>query len=620
MKYDFTGIATKYGVKCSDGRTIVHGAFKNNDKTTVPLVWQHFHDDPKNIVGKAYLEHKDDSVRVSGVFHCNTEHSKAAKDLVKDGTITALSIWANRLVEKAGNVMHGAIREVSLVISGANPDAVIETVAMGQSEYEFDDEIRDGEVTASFGPTIEIIHSDPEPEAKKDPVPPTPMDVKPKENVDEPAETKTSKEDKSEEVEPEMSNELQHADGDKTIAEVFAGMTEEQKTVVYAMLAQASEDTELSQSEGGEDDMKENIFDMDGQRLHREKTLSHADTKALFEAVKDDLEKKRFNTLSDAFMAHAGDYGIDNIDVLFPDARSIKNIPDFIKRDDTWVQYVLRNTYHTPFARIKSLTADITGEEARAKGYIKGSKKTEEVFNLLKRVTMPVTIYKKQKLDRDDIIDITEFDVVAWLRAEMRMMLDEEIARAILIGDGREPTNPDKISEEHIRPIYKDADLYTIRIKLPADATPDATIDAIVRAFGKYKGSGNPAMFTPTSGTVDLLLMKDGIGRRLYNSKTELAMALMVSGIHEVEVMENVSRIDDGTGGDGKTYDLQAIIVNLRDYAVGADRGGQVAMFDDFDIDYNQQKYLIETRISGALIKPYSAIVIEKEHSEEAAG
>ncbi len=590
MKYHFTGIATKYGVKCSDGRTIVHGAFKENDRQTVPLVWQHFHDTPTNIVGQAYLEHKDDHVQVSGWFNEKTPESRHAKSLVEDGTITALSIWANKLVEKAGHVMHGAIREVSLVISGANPEAVIESVAIGHSDDGMEEVLE--EAVIGFGPTIEIFHAAVEPEVKE--VPTSPLEVKSKE------ETVPVVEEKN----------LEHADKEKTVQDVFDEFSEDQKNVVYAMIAAALEDNTLSQSEEGEDNMKKNIFDRSVDT--QERVLSHADTKALFDAVKDDLEHKRFNTLSDAFLAHAGDYGIDNIDILFPDARAIKNVPDFIKRDDTWVQFVLNGTYHTPFSRIKSLTADITGDEARAKGYIKGAKKTEEVFNLLKRVTTPVTIYKKQKLDRDDIIDITEFDVVAWLRAEMRMMLNEEIARAILIGDGRDPTSPDKISEEHIRPIYKDAELYTIRVKIPADATPEAIIDAVVRAFALYKGSGNPAMFTTNGATVDMLLMKDGIGRRLYNTKTELAMALMVSGIHEVEVMEGITR--EGESDDaGKTFELIGIIVNLRDYAVGADRGGQVAMFDDFDIDYNQQKYLIETRISGALIKPYSAIVIEKE-------
>ncbi len=330
----------------------------------------------------------------------------------------------------------------------------------------------------------------------------------------------------------------------------------------------------------------------------------------------NDIQSKKFLSLKDAFIAHAGDYGIDNIDILFPDARSITTTPDFVKRDDAWVERVLRSTRHTPFSRIKSITADITGDEARAKGYIKGNKKTEEVFNLLKRVTLPTTIYKKQKLDRDDVIDITEFDSVAWLRAEMRMMLDEEIARAILVGDGREPTDPDKINEENIRPIYKDADLYSVKIKIPANATPAQKIEAINRSRVQYKGSGNPVYFTTETGLIDMLLLTDTIGRRLYNNEADLAAAMRVSAIIPVEVMEGYNRMDT----DGTTQlDLEGIIVNLRDYTIGADRGGQVAMFDDFDIDYNQMKYLIETRISGCLIRPYSAIVLEQVH-DDAAG
>ncbi len=441
MKYDFTGIATKYGVKCSDGRTIVHGAFKENDKQTVPLVWQHFHDDPGNIVGRAYLEHKEDGMHVSGVFHGRTPKSQEAKGLVEDGTIRALSIWANNLIEQGKHVLHGAIREVSLVISGANPEAVIESVVLGHSE-DGEEEVL-SEAVIKFGMNLELYHSE-------DPVPEIPkVEEKPKE-------------------EESVPNELEHADkGERTVQDVFDSMDEDQKTVVYAMIAQALEDNEgtLSQSEGGEEDMKKNIFDKESGAKANEAVLSHSETKELFGAMMGDIERKKFQTLKDAFIAHAGDYGIDNIDILFPDARAISNIPDFIKRDDGWVQYVLNTCRHSPFSRIKSITADITGDEARAKGYIKGAKKTEEVFGLLKRVTIPTTIYKKQKLDRDDIIDITEFDVVAWLRAEMRMMLNEEIARAVLIGDGRDPSSPDKINEENVRPIYKDADLYSFKVK-----------------------------------------------------------------------------------------------------------------------------------------------------------
>lgn len=596
MGYDFTGIATRYGIKCSDGRTILHGAFKENDKQTVPLVWQHFHDTPSNILGKAYLEHTEDGVKISGIFHGKTEESRTAKALVEDGTITALSIWANKLVEQGKRVIHGAIREVSLVISGANPEAKIESVVLSHSD-DIDDEGLAEALIFSDRP-IEIFHAaTPVIEEVKE-IPKTPMDV-----VSKIEET----------IEEEVEDDLKHAEGDKTVQDVFDSLTEEQKNVVYAMLAAALEDEGIKQSEGGEG-MKRNIFDKDSGK--ETGVLTHTEGQELFASMMNDIQSKKFLSLKDAFIAHAGDYGIDNIDILFPDARSITTTPDFVKRDDAWVERVLRSTRHTPFSRIKSITADITGDEARAKGYIKGNKKTEEVFNLLKRVTLPTTIYKKQKLDRDDVIDITEFDSVAWLRAEMRMMLDEEIARAILVGDGREPTDPDKINEENIRPIYKDADLYSVKIKIPANATPAQKIEAINRSRVQYKGSGNPVYFTTETGLIDMLLLTDTIGRRLYNNEADLAAAMRVSAIIPVEVMEGYNRMDT----DGTTQlDLEGIIVNLRDYTIGADRGGQVAMFDDFDIDYNQMKYLIETRISGCLIRPYSAIVLEQVH-DDAAG
>ena len=574
MKFDFSGYATKNDLKCADGRTIRHNAFKDNDGHTVPLVWQHIHNDPGNVLGHAVLENRDDGVYTFCKFN-DTPAGQNAKLLVQHGDITSLSIYANKLVQKGQDVIHGAIREVSLVLSGANPGALIDNLSISHSDGGYTDV--DDEAIIYTGLPIseeELEHEDKE--EKKD-----------------------------------MSQ-----NGSKTVQDVFDSMSEEQKNVVYAMLAQVTEDVkhgyydeedELEHDNlGGGYNMKRNVFDND-QNNEGGAVLNHSQIKAIFE------DAQKTGSLKESVLAHAQTYGIEDIDILFPDAKTLTPTPDFISRRMGWVPGVINGTHHSPFSRIKSVHADITADEARAKGYVKASLKTEEVFGLIQRVTTPTTIYKKQKLDRDDIIDITDLDVVAWLKKEMRMMLDEELAKAVLIGDGREPGSPDKIKEEHIRPIYKDADMYAHKVTLDNKVDTDDIVEAIIRSRKHYKGSGNPVLYTTTDLLTDMLLSKDQMGRRLYSTEAELASALRVSSIVEVEVMDGVSRADDDESVD---LDLLGIIVNLKDYNMGADKGGQVSMFDDFDIDYNQYKYLIETRCSGALTKPKSAIVIEKRQAE----
>lgn len=573
-RFDFSGWATKANLKCSDGRTIMKDAFKHNDGQTVPLVWNHQHNDPNEVLGHALLENRDEGVYAYCTFN-DTESGKTAKLLVQHGDVNALSIYANQLKQKMSNVLHGNIREVSLVLAGANPGASIDSIIMHGEES-------DEEAIIYTGEEITLAHS---------------SDAKDSEG--------TTKEDNK------MADDIKKTDGEETVADVFNTLSEKQKTVVYAMIGQALEDAgvtddddedyedEMGHSEG-DDYMKRNVFDNDEQQ---EDVLSHA----AMETIIGDA--KRFGSLKESFLAHADEYGIEQIDYLFPEAKTLNNPPEFIKRDTGWVSTVMGAVHHTPFSRIKSVFANITEDEARAKGYIKGNLKKEEVFSLLKRTTTPTTIYKKQKLDRDDVIDITDFDVVAWLKSEMRIMLDEEIARAILIGDGRLSSSDDKINESNIRPVVSDAELYTIRqkVSVAANATDDdkakAMIKSAVKARKNYKGSGNPTFFTTEDWLTNALLLEDTQGHRLYKNDSEVAAAMRVSKIVTVPVMEGVKGPEGG--------DLIGIIVNLADYNVGADKGGAVNMFDDFDIDYNQQKYLIETRCSGALIKPYSAIELE---------
>lgn len=575
-KFDFSGWATKANLKCSDGRTIMKDAFKENDGKQVPLVWNHQHNDPDNVLGHALLENRDEGVYAYCKFN-DSESGKTAKLLVQHGDVNALSIYANQLKQNMSNVLHGNIREVSLVLAGANPGASIDSIMMHGEES-------DEEAVIYTGENIALVHADEE---------------KPKES------NKEEKENKA------VENE-EKAGGEKTVADVFNTLNEEQKTVVYAMIGQALEDAgvagddETDETEGGNENMKHNVFDNETQG--QENVLSHD---AMATIIND---AKRYGSLKDSFLAHAAEYGIDQIDYLFPEAKTLNNPPEFIKRDTGWVTKVMGGVHHTPFSRIKSMFANITEDEARAKGYIKGNLKKEEVFGLLKRTTTPTTIYKKQKLDRDDVVDITDFDVVAWLKSEMRMMLDEEIARAILLGDGRPTSSDDKINEQNIRPIVSDADLYTIKkqVDVAKGATDDvkakALIKAAVKARKEYKGSGNPTLFTTEDMLTDCLLLEDGIGHRLYKNEGEVAAAMRVSNIVTVPVMEGVKGPKGG--------DLMGVIVNLTDYNVGADKGGAVNMFDDFDIDYNQQKYLIETRCSGALTKPYSAIALELNEAQ----
>lgn len=600
--YDFCGYVTRNNVTCSDGRIIRKDAFKDCDGTRVPLVYQHDHMSPLNILGHCDLENRADGVY--GYAKCNdTPEGQHAKAAVKNRDVNSFSIYANKLKQNGANVIHGAIREVSLVLAGANPGAKIDTILV----HDYDDE---EEAIMSEFSTLELFHSEEDKKKEK---------TNKKSN-----EVKDDSEDDSEddeEKEKNMPKEIKHADGeDKTVQDVIDTMNEEQKNVLYALVGMAAE----GQTGEDENNMKHNVFTDDTE----EDTLMHFD---FAEVIKD---AKRYGSLKEAFLQHdamdAADdflqheeptYGVKNIDYLFPDYKSVTNAPMFVGRDKTWVSGVMQEVSHTPFSRIKSVFATIDEDEARAKGYIKGKQKKEEVFPLLKRTTDPQTVYKKQKLDRDDIVDITDFDVVVWLKGEMRMMLDEELARAYMIGDGRSSGAEDKISSDHIRPIYGDDPFYTIRtqIELDTNATDDdkarALIKAAIRARKNYKGSGDPTFYTTEDNLTSMLLLTDTTGRDLYDSVEKLAQKLRVSKIVTIPVFEGVSRSadtkDNANGLTGKTFTLEGLIVNLKDYNVGADKGGAVSMFDDFDIDYNQQKYLIETRCSGALTVPYSAIALE---------
>lgn len=571
--YDCSGWATRNDILCADGRTIRRDAFKDCDGKTVPLVWMHGHDDVSNVLGHALLENRPEGVYTYVTFN-ETPQGQDAKEAVRNKDITHFSIYANKLKQNKGDVLHGEIKEVSLVLAGANPGAWIDVPSLSHSEDndDFEAEIYNDE-------EIELFHAE---EAKEEP-------------------KETAKEEEK------------VAEKEKTVQDVFDELTEEQKKVVYFMIGQAlenqgaddddeDEDEDVEHSDFYEgDEMKHNVFD--AEPAYEENTLTHDEMSAILK------DAKKQGTLSDSVLAHAEEYGIDGIEWLFPEAQNLNKTPEFIKRDNDWVQVVMGGVHHTPFSRVKSTYANITEDEARARGYITGKMKKEEVFSLLKRTTTPQTVYKKQKLDRDDIVDITDFDVVSWIKGEMRMMLNEELARAFLIGDGRLASDDDKIDENHIRPIANDADLFTIKyaVSIPAGSTEDAAAKAVIRAAVKarkqYKGSGNPILFTTEDWLTDMLLLEDQIGHKMYKTEGELATAMRVSRIVTVPVMENHQ-----VGGK----DLIGIIVNLNDYNVGADKGGAINMFEDFDIDYNQEKYLIETRCSGALIKPYSAIVLFK--------
>lgn len=627
--YDFSGWASKYEVPCSDGRTIKQNALAEDDGKTVPLVWNHQHGEMKNVVGHALLKNRPEGVYCFGYVN-NTEDGKRAKELLKHKDITALSIFANNLkqnkrVDGRKDVVHGKIREVSLVLAGANPGACIDSVMVHSDDgepIESDDEaqIYNDDNTVWFG------HSD---ESEK-------FMAEMLNNEDESQWTET----------------VEHADGnssdnsnkkpaeDETVEDVLNTMTPHQREVMQGLinyLIAMGSNNESDTSEKGNSDMKHNIFD---NTEENDETLEHSlGMDCDFEKAISDMSrygslKKSFlahganidNLVGDEFLAHLDngtpgtDYGIGNIDYLFPDFQTVGgNTPKFVKRNTEWVARVMNAVSHTPFTRVKSVFANITEDEARARGYIKGKKKKEEVFPLLKRTTTPQTVYKKQRLDRDDILDVTTMDVVSWLRQEMRMMLEEEIARAIIIGDGRESGSDDKINEDHIRSILNDDPFYSIKVTKGYKTEPDNDTFAadfeerVVYGFEDYEGSGNPLMFTTQRNLNRLLMQKDKVGRRIYKSKTELCAALGVSDIVPVQVMKDLKRTPGTkeTSLTGKTLIVDAVIVNPIDYNVGTDKGGAVSMFDDFDIDYNQEKYLIETRISGALTVPYSAMVVE---------
>lgn len=562
-KYDFSGWATKNNLRCSDGRTILRDAFKHNDGQTVPLVWNHQHNDPLNVLGHALLENRESGVYAYCTFN-DTEAGKNAKMLVEHGDVTALSIYANQLKQKGGNVEHGVIREVSLVLAGANPGAFIDSILRHG-------EASDEEGVIYTGEMLVLAHADEEPKEE------------------------TKEEDKKVEDNKE-----------KTVQDVVDSMSEEQRNVMYALIGQALEGKNVEHSNienGGEDEMKHNVFDNENVKENND-VLTHSEEEAILR------DAKRYGSLRESCLQHGIEH-IDEAGYLFPEFKNTNREPEFLGRDMGWVGRVMAGVHRTPFSRIKSMQADIREDEARALGYIKGKQKKEEVFTLLKRTTDPQTVYKKQKLHRDDVLDITDFDVVAFVKREMRMMLEEEIARAILIGDGRLTDSDDHISDQHIRSIANDHELYAIHHKVTAkENTPEAKAKAMIqeslRARKDYKGSGEPTLFCSESVLTEMLLLEDANGRVIYDSVAKLATAMRVKEIVTVPVME-------GAKNNDKSKNILGIIVNLRDYNVGADKGGAVSMFEDFDIDYNAQKYLIETRCSGALTKPFSAIVLEAD-------
>lgn len=607
-KYDFSGWATRNDLTCSDGRIIRQDAFKDCDGATVPLVWMHSHNDPDNVLGHCLLENRPEGVYTYGFFN-DTDKARNAKEQVRHKDIDSLSIWANHLKQSGNsdgsvNVVHGDIKEVSLVLSGANPGAMIDNIIMEHSGEVSEDDliIYSGEKLAEEG---ELKHADTDTDSEKG-------------DASEESKDTDNKESK-------MAEEAKETKNEKTVQDVFDELTDEQKNVVYFMIGEALKEAgvepegedEAAQSDfEGEEEMKHNVFD---NSVEEENTLSHEDMEEIFK------DAKRCGSLKEAVLAHDDveveetepevTYGIRNMNLLFPDDKTVGDMPNMITRDMQWVGTVMTGVHHSPFSRIKMINADITADEARALGYFKGNLKKEEVFTLLKRRIDPQTIYKKQKFDRDDLLDISDFNVVAFVKTEMRTMLDEEIARAILVGDGRSTASEDKISEDHIIPIYNDSSLYSIQV--PVNVENGATgadkakafIDECVRARKDYKGSGNPVCYMTEDLLTECLLLEDGIGHKLYKSEAEVATAIRASRIITVPVMENIT---DETKGD-----LAAIIVNLRDYTVGADKGGEINMFDDFDIDYNQQKYLMETRISGCLTKPKSALVVSIKEAAE---
>ena len=586
---DFSGYATKNDVRCSDNKVIRHGAFAAYDGKTVPLVWQHQHKDVANVLGHADLE-----VREDGVYaYAHLNHSDAgrtAREMVRNGDVKAMSIYATHVKARGNDVVHGELVEVSLVLRGANPGAYIDQVSIQHGD--------DGDELEA------VMYTDAQ------------IDFVSHTDDDEAEDSEVEETEDVEHAEEDPEDEESDGDGDDpTLGEIFDSMTEEQKTAVYAIVGQLvdaedeeaetpDEDTAHSDTTTEDTMAHQNVFE--GSKTEELPTLSHADVEQIF------ADAKACGSLKDAVLAHADQYGIKQIDTLFPDAKNLWNTPEFIKRKTDWVSSVVGAAKHSPFSRIKTQFADITADEARAKGYIKGNKKKDEVFTLLKRVTTPTTIYKKQRLDRDDILDITDFDVVSWIRGEMRIMIEEELGRAVLLGDGREASSDDKIKEENIRPIFKEDPLYAPRVILAKQTSTEDMLDSIVRAMDDYEGSGNPTWFAAPQTVTEILLLKDKMGHRLFNSMSDLADYVGVSKIVKVPLMKNLVR----TSAKNGKVDALGIIVNMTDYTIGADKGGQLFAAEDFDISFTQSHYLLETRLSGALTKVKSAIVVERKQED----
>lgn len=618
-EYDFGGWATKFNIKCADGKTIRSSAFDECDGMVVPLLWNHDHNSPLNVLGHALLKKKDEGMYAYCKLN-NTTQGKNAREIVNNRDISALSIFANNLTQNGGDVLHGKIREVSMVLAGANPGAYIDTAFAHGVESEDEAVIFNEDESIDY-----FMHSENSEEGETEDMRDEDMIEYNEDYVDDDSEETEDEDveynedyDESEDTEYDRSDDL-------TIGDVIDTMDENQLEVLDAILDAVSE----------EDEMKHNIFENEEDVIQHD-AFTVEDQRTIIS------DMKRYGSLKESFLAHSEEMGINDVlmhddasagitrslqigdtgaqnyfvtepSFLFPEAKSLNNPPAWIRRKTDWVSTVMSGTKHTPFSRLKSVFADITMDEARAKGFTKGNRKTEEVFTLLKRITTPTTVYKKQKMDRDDVIDITDFDVIAWIRGEMRMMLEEELARAILVGDGRLGSSNDKINESNIRPIWTDDDLFTIKalVTFTASATDDdkakALIKAAVKSRKNYRGSGNPVLFTTEDNLTNMLLLEDAMGYRIYKSEAELAAAMRVSRIITVQILENLTRTDSSSN----TRTLEGLILNLSDYTVGADKGGAVSMFDDFDIDVNQQKYLIETRCSGALTVPYSAIALE---------
>ena len=585
MDYDFSGWATRNNIECSDGRTIMKDAFKGNDGQKVPLVWNHQHDDPNEVLGHALLENRDEGVYAYCKFN-DTESGQTAKSLVLNGDVDKLSIYANKLKSNMNQVIHGCIREVSLVLAGANPGAYIDSVVVHADGAEDEEE---GTIYTDEQISVNVEHSE-------------------------------NKSEKKEEIKMNDNSEMKHAEtetGEKTVQEVFDTLTEEQKEVVYAIIGEAVEEAkndagdEDEGEEEGEENMKHNVFDNDN---NREDVLAHS------EFVKSAIaDAKKYGSMRESFIAHAEQAGLEwnannDFSPLFPDATNINREPVMVEKDNSWVAKVMAQVKHSPFSRVKNTLGRMDEATARAKGYIKGSKKANIQMAVLNRVTTPTTVYIKNDIDRDDVIDITDFDVVAWQKKEMRKQLDKELALAMLLGDGRDVSDQYKINEQNIRPVVSDDDLYTIKYTVKEgvdyknagtshsenDSLAKGIIRAALKARKEYKGSGRPTFYTTEDCLTDMLLIEDQNGRVIYDSIDKLATALRVNEIVTIPEMES-------------RKDIYGIIVNLNDYTAGADKGGSVNMFDDFDIDYNQMKYLMETRMSGALTQPYSAIVLKKD-------